>query len=92
MLVLAVPSQYENARQSSGKFSIPVPLLPSTNYQVRYEVDQQVFPVQVDFSNNRIQAQPFHYTRPQVPEDLPQNLQIPEGISDEDLKNLDLSH
>lgn len=93
VLVLAVPSQYENARQSSGKFSIPVPLLPSTNYQVRYEVDQQVFPVQVDFSNNRIQAQPFHYTRPQAPDELPQNLQIQrKGISDEDLKNLDLSH
>ena len=79
--------------RGSGKFSIPVPLLPSTNYQVRYEVDQQVFPVQVDFSNNRIQAQPFHYTRPQVPDELPQNLQIQrKGISDEDLKNLDLSH
>jgi hypothetical protein len=35
VLVLAVPSQYENARQSSGKFSLAVQLLPNSDYQVK---------------------------------------------------------
>jgi hypothetical protein len=93
VLVLAVPSQYENVRQTSGKFTIPVPLLPSTNYQVSYQVDQHIFAVPVDFSNNVLQAQPFNYTPPQSPDEPPQNLQIQrQGVSDEELKNLGISH
>jgi hypothetical protein len=93
VLVLAVPSEYQNARQSSGKFSIPVPVLPNTNYQVKYEVDQQVFPVQTDFTSNHIQAHPFHYMHSQGPDELPQDLQVQrKGISDEELKKLGLSH
>jgi hypothetical protein len=93
VLVLAVPSQYQNARQSSGKFSIPVPLLPDTDYQVRYEVDQQVFPVQTDFANNHIQAHPFHYVHSQAHDELPTNLQVVrKDVSDEELKKLGLTH
>lgn len=93
VLVLAVPSQYENARQSSGKFSLPVQLLPNSDYQVKYEVDQHVFPVQTDFSNNRIQAHPFHYVHSTGPDELPPDLQTQkEGLSDAELKKLGIAN
>lgn len=92
VLVLAVPSEYQSVRQSSGKFSLPVELLPGTDYQVKYEVDQQVFPVQTEFSNNHIQAHPFHYMHSQAPDELPQDLPVQrKGVSDEELTRLGVS-
>jgi hypothetical protein len=93
VLVLAVPTQYENARQSSGKFSLPVRLLPNSDYQVKYEVDQQVFPVQTEFSNNRIRAYPFHYIHSTGPDELPSDLNTQrEGLSDDEVKTLGIHH
>jgi len=93
VLVLAVPSQYENARQSSGKFSLPVQLLPNSDYQVKYEVDQQVFPVQTEISANHIQAHPFHYVHSSGPDELPPDLQTQkEGLSDAELKKLRIAN
>jgi hypothetical protein len=93
VLVLAVPSQYENARQSSGKFSLALQLLPNADYQVKYEVDQQVFPVQTDFSNNHIEAHPFHYMHSTGPDELPLNVQTQkEGLSDAELKKLGITN
>lgn len=93
VLVLAVPTQYENARQSSGTFSLPVQLLPNSEYQVKYEVDQQVFPVQTESSNNHIRAHPFHYLHSTGPDELPPDLQKQkEGLSDDELKKLGIAH
>jgi hypothetical protein len=91
VLVLAVPSQYQHARQSSGKFSLALQLLPNSDYQVKYEVDQYVFPVQADFSNNHIRAHPFHYMHSTGSDELPLDVQTQkEGLSDAELKKLDI--
>ena len=93
VFVLALPSQYRNTRQVSGKFNFAVPLLPDTDYQVSYEVDQQVFPQEIDQLNNHIQVHPFHYVHSTRPDELPAGIQTQkEGLSDAELKKLHIAN
>jgi len=87
VLVLAVPAPYQNPRESSGPFSINVPLLPgNVDYQVKYEVDQHIFPVSSVFANGEIKADPFVYSQP-----APAAAQPIKDISDDDLKKLHIN-
>jgi hypothetical protein len=85
VLVLSLPGQYQNPRETSGPFKIQVPLIPGADYQVKYEVDQHIFPVQADFSNGTIKTVPFKYTPPQR-----LDVQAIKDVSDEELKHLAL--
>ncbi len=84
VLVLALPAPYQKSLETSGQYSSPVPLLPGvTDYQVKYEVNRHVFPVNAKFANGRITVDPFTYTPA-----APINVQPIKAISDAELQSL----
>jgi len=86
VLVLTIPAPYQNSREVSGKFSLAVPLIPGADYQVKYEIDRRIFPVDSEVKNGVIEAQPFTY---QPPASL--NVQAEKDVSDEELQKLHIN-
>jgi hypothetical protein len=87
ILLLALPTPYVVSRETTGPYSIPVPLLPGvTDYQVQYEVDGHVFPKAATFANGRVTVEPFTYMPP-----APVNVQPVKDISDAELQKLKIN-
>jgi hypothetical protein len=85
VLVFAVPQEYQMTVDGSGPFSMHVPLIPGTEYRVKFEIAQQIVSDQPGkLANNHIKLKPLEYT----PSDASLIKPIKEGISDESLKAL----